>query len=55
MQVLNCSNAANYFHALRTHMRMPFRKPMVVIAPKKLLKLRAAASSIEEFDEGTQF
>ena len=40
MHVVNCSTAANYFHLLRTHMRMPFRKPLVVIAPKKLLKLK---------------
>lgn len=36
-------------------MRMPFRKPLVVIAPKKLLKLRQAASSIEDFGDGTEF
>jgi 2-oxoglutarate dehydrogenase E1 component len=55
MQVLNCTTAANYFHALRTHMRMPFRKPMIVVAPKKLLKLRLASSNIEAFAEGTRF
>lgn len=55
MQVVNCSTAANYFHVLRTHMRMPFRKPLIVIAPKKLLKLKAAGSSIEEFAENTRF
>jgi 2-oxoglutarate dehydrogenase E1 component len=55
MQVVNCSTAANYFHLLRTQMRMPFRKPLIVVAPKKLLKLRNAASEIEEFTENTQF
>jgi 2-oxoglutarate dehydrogenase E1 component len=55
MQVVNCSTAANYFHLLRTHMRMPFRKPLVVIAPKKLLKLRQAASPIEEFGPDSKF
>lgn len=55
MRVVNCSNAANYFHVLRSQMRRPFRKPMVVVAPKKLLKLRAANSPIEEFDEGLRF
>lgn len=55
MQVVNCSTAANYFHLLRTHMRMPFRKPMVVVAPKKLLRFKGATSSIDEFGEGTRF
>ena len=55
MQVVNCSTAANYFHLLRTQMRMPFRKPLVVVAPKKLLKFRGACSDIEEFGEGTRF
>ena len=36
-------------------MRMPFRKPLVVVAPKKLLKLRSAASEIEDFTENKQF
>lgn len=49
MQVVNCSTAANYFHLLRTQMRMPFRKPLVVIAPKKLLKFKGAMSDIEDF------
>jgi 2-oxoglutarate dehydrogenase E1 component len=55
MQVVNCSTAAQYFHALRTHMRLPFRKPMVVVAPKKLLRFKGACSTIEDFDEGTKF
>lgn len=55
MQVVNCSTAANYFHVLRLHMRMPFRKPLVVIAPKKLLKYKGACSDIEDFSEGTRF
>ena len=55
MQVVNCSTAANYFHLLRTHMRMPFRKPLIVVAPKKLLRFKGATSSIEEFGEGTRF
>lgn len=36
-------------------MRMPFRKPLIVIAPKKLLRLKGACSDIEEFAEGTRF
>lgn len=55
VQVVNCSTAANYFHVLRTQMRMPFRKPLIVIAPKKLLRLKGACSNIEDFAEGTRF
>ena len=55
MQVVNCSTAANYFHCLRSHMRMPFRKPLVVISPKKLLKFKGATSNIEDFGEKTRF
>jgi 2-oxoglutarate dehydrogenase complex dehydrogenase (E1) component-like enzyme len=36
-------------------MRLPFRKPLVVIAPKKLLKFKGACSDIEEFGENTRF
>jgi len=36
-------------------MRMPFRKPLVVISPKKLLRFKGACSNIEDFGEGTRF
>jgi 2-oxoglutarate dehydrogenase E1 component len=36
-------------------MRLPFRKPLVVISPKKLLRFKGACSTIEEFAEGTRF
>lgn len=36
-------------------MRAPFRKPLVVVAPKKLLRFKGACSSIEDFAEGTKF
>jgi 2-oxoglutarate dehydrogenase E1 component len=55
VQVVNCSTAANYFHVLRTQMRMPFRKPLIVISPKKLLRFKGACSDIEDFAEGTRF
>jgi len=55
MQVVHPSTSANYFHLLRTHMRMPFRKPVVVVAPKKLLKFKGAASDLEDFGEDTRF
>jgi 2-oxoglutarate dehydrogenase complex dehydrogenase (E1) component-like enzyme len=36
-------------------MRLPFRKPLVVVAPKKLLRFKGACSTIEEFTEGSKF
>ena len=36
-------------------MRLPFRKPCVVIAPKKLLRYKSATSNIEDFTEGTRW
>lgn len=55
MQVVNATTAANYFHLLRRQMRRSFRKPLVVVAPKKLLKYARANSDIEEFGEGQRF
>jgi 2-oxoglutarate dehydrogenase E1 component len=55
MSVVMPSNAANYFQLLRTHMRLPFRKPMVVIAPKKLLRFKGATSDITHFGEDHKF
>jgi len=55
MHVVYPSTAANYFHLLRQQMRMPFRKPLVVVQSKKLLKVQKAASNIEDFGENTQF
>ena len=40
IQIVNCSTAAQYFHVLRRQMLRPFRKPLVVVAPKKMLKMR---------------
>ena len=53
--VVNCSTAANYFHVLRRQLRRDFRKPLVVVAPKKLLKFRDASSKIESFGPGHKF
>ena len=55
VQIVNCTTAAQYFHVLRRQMLRPFRKPLIVVAPKKLLKLREAGSDIEEFHEGKCF
>lgn len=55
MQIAFPSTAANYFHLLRTQMRLPFRKPLVVVSPKKLLRFKGATSNIEEFTGDTRF
>jgi len=49
VQVANCTTAAQFFHLLRRQLRRPFRKPLIVAAPKKLLKYARANSDIEEF------
>ena len=36
-------------------MRQPFRKPLVVVSPKKLLRFKGASSNIEDFEAGTQW
>lgn len=55
MQVSCPTTAANYFHLLRTQMRIPFRKPLVVVAPKKLLRFKGACSDIEDFGDNSNY
>ncbi|MFA5057420.1 MAG: 2-oxoglutarate dehydrogenase E1 component [Opitutaceae bacterium] len=52
LQVCNLTTPAQYFHALRRQMRRDFRKPLVVMSPKSLLRHPAAISRIEEFTSG---
>ena len=52
-QVANCTNPANYFHLLRRQITRPFRKPLVVFTPKRLLRYHRAVSSIEEMSSGS--
>ena len=52
-QVANCTNPANYFHLLRRQIARPFRKPLVVFTPKRLLRYHRAVSSIEEMSSGS--
>ena len=54
-QVCNCSTSANYFHLLRRQMHRDFRKPLILMAPKKLLKHKDAGCKIEEFGAGLRF
>ena len=49
IQVVNCTTPANYFHALRRQMHRDFRKPLVVMTPKSLLRNKRCVSKLSEF------
>ncbi len=49
MQVANITTPANYFHALRRQMHRSFRKPLVIMTPKSLLRHKRAVSKADEF------
>lgn len=51
MQVVNCTTPANYFHVLRRQIHRQFRKPLIVVAPKNLLRHPLARSPLTEFDD----
>ena len=55
MQVVNCSTPANYFHVLRRQMRRDFRKPLIIMTPKSLLRHKACVSHIDDFLDGSSF
>lgn len=55
MQVINCTKPSNFFHALRRQMHRSFRKPLIAITPKKMLKMRMAFDVIENFLTSTKF
>ena len=55
MQVVNCSTPANYFHVLRRQLRRDFRKPLVIMTPKSLLRHKACVSRLEDMGPGTTF
>jgi 2-oxoglutarate dehydrogenase E1 component len=55
LQVVNCTTPASYFHALRRQMRRNFRKPLIVMTPKSLLRHKACVSSLEAFGPGSVF
>jgi len=50
-QVVNITTPANYFHCLRRQVHREFRKPLVVMSPKNLLRHPAAKSQLDEFDD----
>ena len=54
-QVVVPTTPANYFHALRRQMRRSFRKPLVVMTPKSLLRHKDCVSTLADFGPGTSF
>lgn len=55
LQVVNCSTPANYFHVLRRQQRREFRKPLIVMTPKSLLRHKKATSTMADLAEGSSF
>ena len=55
MQVMNCTTPANYFHALRRQMHRDFRKPLIIMTPKSLLRHKHCISNLEDFSKKNSF
>jgi 2-oxoglutarate dehydrogenase E1 component len=55
MQVANCTTPANYFHILRRQLGRDFRKPLVLMTPKSLLRHKRATSRLDEMAQGSAF
>jgi 2-oxoglutarate dehydrogenase E1 component len=53
IQVANCTTPANFFHLLRRQMHRPFRKPLVVMTPKSLLRHPKCISSMDDLSQGS--
>jgi 2-oxoglutarate dehydrogenase E1 component len=55
LQVANCTTPANYFHILRRQMLRDFRKPLILMTPKSLLRNKFAVSSLADFTGESHF
>ncbi len=55
MIVANCTTPANYFHILRRQLARNYRKPLIMMTPKSLLRHKRATSQLAELDAGTTF
>ncbi|HKG85513.1 MAG TPA: 2-oxoglutarate dehydrogenase E1 component [Beijerinckiaceae bacterium] len=55
MQVANCTTPANYFHILRRQLKRDFRKPLILMTPKSLLRHKRAVSRLSELADGSTF
>ncbi|MFT6774803.1 MAG: 2-oxoglutarate dehydrogenase E1 component [Paracoccaceae bacterium] len=53
--VANCSTPANYFHILRRQIHRTFRKPLIMMTPKSLLRHKKAVSKLSELATGSSF
>lgn len=53
-RIMNCTTPANLFHALRGQIINPFRKPLVVMTPKSLLRHKGATSALSDFASNTR-
>ncbi len=53
--VANCTTPANYFHILRRQLHRSYRKPLVLMTPKSLLRHKLAISDKEDFTTGSSF
>ena len=54
-QVANCTTPANYFHILRRQLHRKFRKPLILMTPKSLLRHKRVLSRLDELGPGTTF
>ncbi len=54
-QVANCTTPANYFHILRRQLHRSFRKPLILMTPKSLLRNKRVISTLEDLGPGTTF
>jgi|TARA_B100000929_G_C15506331_1_gene418964 2-oxoglutarate dehydrogenase E1 component len=55
LQVMNCTTPANYFHALRRQIHRDFRKPLIIMTPKSLLRNKFCTSNLEDFAKTNSF
>ena len=55
IQVVNCTTPSNYFHVLRRQMHREFRKPLIIMTPKSLLRHKRCVSNISEFSKKSTF
>jgi 2-oxoglutarate dehydrogenase E1 component len=55
MQVVNCTTPANYFHVLRRQLKRDFRKPLIIMTPKSLLRHKQCVSSLDDLTGSSTF
>ena len=55
MQVANCTTPSNYFHILRRQLKREFRKPLILMTPKSLLRHKRAVSRLDEMSGNSAF